>query len=80
MGKLTIGIFSSLVGSLSLDFAVKLSEAAIKKGHKVDFWVSGNGTMLSKKGQKSFKDYSFLQKRIQDLITTGNFQITVCEA
>ncbi len=46
MSKLTIGVFSSLVGSLSLDFAVKLSEAAIKKGHKVDFWVSGNATML----------------------------------
>lgn len=80
MGKLAIGCFSSLVGSMSLDFAVKLSEAAIKKGHKVDFWISGNATMLSKKGQRSFRDYSFLQKSVQDLLATGNFQMTACEA
>jgi len=80
MGKLTIGVFSSLVGSLSLDFSVKLSEAAVKKGHKVDFWISGNATMLSKKEQRAFKDYSFLQKTIQELLATGNFQMTACEA
>ena len=62
MAKLTIGCFSSLVGSMSLDFAVKLAEAAIEKGHEVDFWMSGNAVMLSKKGQKSFKDYSYLDK------------------
>jgi len=80
MGKLTIGCFASLVGSLTLDFAVKLSEAAVKKGHKVDFWVSGNATMLSKKGQKAFKDYSHLAKTLQELFATGNFQATACEA
>jgi tRNA 2-thiouridine synthesizing protein D len=80
MGKLTIGCFSSLVGSLSLDFAVKLSEAAIQKGHKVDLWVSGNATMISKKGQKAFKDYSALAKKVQELIASGNLQVTACEA
>lgn len=80
MGKLTIGCFSSLVGSLSLDFAVKLSQAAVNKGHKVDFWLSGNATMMSKKGQKAFKDYSALQKTVLELIATGNFQLTACEA
>lgn len=80
MGKLTIGVFSSLVGSLSLDFAVKLTEAAIKKGHKVDMWTSGNATMLSKKGQRAFKDYSALEKKLQELFATGNFQATACEA
>ncbi len=80
MAKLTIGVFSSLVGSLSLDFAVKLSEAAIKKGHKVDFWVSGNATMLSKKEQRAFKDYSALEKKIKELVATGNLQVTACEA
>lgn len=80
MGKLTIGSFSTLVGSLSMDFVVKLADAAVKKGHKVDLWVSGNGVTISHKGQKSFRDYSFLQKTIQDLIATGNFQITACEA
>ena len=80
MAKLTIGTFSSLVGSVSLDFAVKLSEAAVKKGHKVDLWVSGNATMLSKKGQRAFKDYSALQKTVLELLATGNFQATACEA
>lgn len=80
MAKLTIGSFSSLVGSVSLDFAVKLADAAVKKGHKVDLWVSGNATMLSKKGQRAFKDYSALQKTVLDMIATGNFQITACEA
>ena len=80
MGKLTIGCFSSLVGSLSLDFSVKLAEAAVKKGHTVDYWMSGNATMLAKKGQKAFKDYSFLSKTIQELLATGKFQITACEA
>ena len=80
MAKLTIGTFSSLVGSVSLDFAVKLSEAAVKKGHKGDLWVSGNATMLSKKGQRAFKDYSALQKTVLELLATGNFQATACEA
>ncbi len=80
MAKLTIGVFSSLVGSLSLDLAVKLADAAIKKGHKVDMWVSGNATMLSKKGQRAFKDYSALEKKLQELFATGNFRATACEA
>ncbi len=80
MGKLTIGVFSSLVGSLSLDFAVKLADAAIKKGHKVDMWVSGNATMLSKKGQRAFKDYSALEKKLHEMFASGSFQATACEA
>jgi len=80
MGKLTIGSFSSLVGSLSLDFAIKLSEAAIKKGHSVDLWVSGNATMISKKDQRSFKDYSALQKTVKAMLETGSFKMTACEA
>ncbi|KAF0182767.1 MAG: hypothetical protein FD164_963 [Nitrospirae bacterium] len=80
MGKITIGAFPGLVGSLSLDFAVKLSEAAVKKGHSVDFWVSSNGTMLSKKGQRAFKDYSVLYKTLEELFKTGRFQACACEA
>lgn len=80
MGKLTIGSFSSLVGSLSLDFAIKLSDAAVKKGHKVDLWISGNATMLSKKDQRAFKDYSALQKKVKELLESGNFKLTACEA
>ncbi len=80
MGKLTIGCFSSLVGSMSLDFAVKLSEAAVKKGHEVDLWLSGNGTMLGKKGQSKFRDYSYLMGTVKELIESGKFKITNCEA
>ncbi|MBI4688499.1 MAG: DsrE family protein [Nitrospirae bacterium] len=79
MGKLTIGCFSSLVGSMNLDFSVKLASAAIEKGHKVDFWVSGNGTMLSIKGQKAFKDYTHLEKTVKELMTKG-LTATACEA
>ena len=79
MAKLTIGCFSSLVGSMSLDFAVKLAEAAVEKGHAVDFWMSGNATMLSKKGQKSFKDYSYLDKRIRAAMDKG-MKMCACEA
>lgn len=79
MATLTIGCFSSLVGSMSLDFAVKLAKAAKEKGHDVNMWVSGNGTMLSKKGQRAFKDYSFLAKTVEALIADG-VQVTACEA
>ena len=79
MGKLTIGCFSSLVGSMTLDFAVKLAGAAIDKGHKVDFWLSGNATMLSIKGQRAFKDYSSLEKPVKELMDKG-LTITACEA
>ncbi len=79
MGKLTIGCFSSLVGSMSLDFAVKLSEAALNKGHEVDMWLSGNGTMISKKGQRSFQDYSSLEKTLSELISKG-MKLVACEA
>ncbi len=79
MGKLTIGCFASLVGSMNLDFSVKLSAAAMEKGHKVDLWVSGNGTMLSIKDQKSFKDYSSLEKPLKELMEKG-LNVTACEA
>lgn len=79
MGKLTIGCFASLVGSTNLDFAVKLSEAALEKGHKVDLWLSGNATMLSIEKQRAFKDYSSLEKTVTELMEKG-LNITACEA
>ncbi|MEW6003510.1 MAG: DsrE family protein [Nitrospirota bacterium] len=79
MGKLTIGVSSSLVGSMSLDFAVKLAEAAIDKGHEVDFWVSGNATLLSKKTQRPFRDYSHLGKKVGELIGRG-LEAAACES
>lgn len=79
MAELTIGVFSSLVGSTSLDFAMKLAGAAQKKGHKVNIWTSGNAVMLSKKGQRAFKDYSYLAKQVEELVANGG-EITACEA
>jgi len=79
MATLTIGTFSSLVGSMSLDFVAKLSTSAVNKGHKVNIWLSGNATMLAKKGQKAFKDYSHLEKSLRELLSNG-VEITTCEA
>ena len=52
MGELTLGVFPSLVGSMSLDFAFKLAEAGMAKGHKVNMWLSGNAVM-KEKGKES---------------------------
>jgi len=64
---------------MSLDFAVKLAETAVEKGHKVDFWVSGNATMVSKTNAKAFQDYSFVADKLKELMEKG-MQVTVCEA
>ncbi|MBI4826684.1 MAG: DsrE family protein [Nitrospirae bacterium] len=79
MGKLTIGCFASLVGSMNLDFTVKLAGAALEKGHKVDLWLSGNATMLSIDKQRAFKDYSSLEKPLKELMAKG-LKVTACEA
>lgn len=80
MGKLTIGSFSSPSGTMSLDFAIKLAEAAVNKGHTVDLWLSGNATVLGNRDHKHFKDYSHLQKTVKLLLDSGRFQMTICEA
>jgi tRNA 2-thiouridine synthesizing protein D len=64
---------------MSLDVAVKIAEAAVEKGHEVDFWVSGNATMISKTNQKVFQDYSSPDPKIKELMGKG-VQVTVCEA
>jgi sulfur relay (sulfurtransferase) complex TusBCD TusD component (DsrE family) len=79
MAELSIGLFSSLVGSMNADFAIKLAESAVNKQHQVNLWLSGNATTLSKKDQKSFKDYSFLIEKIESLIKKG-VSVAVCEA
>jgi tRNA 2-thiouridine synthesizing protein D len=79
MGSLTIGVFSSLIGSMSLDFALKLSEAAVNKGHKVNIWLSGNATGIVKNNQKHLKDYSTGEKPLKALMEKG-VEICTCEA
>lgn len=79
MGTLSIGVFSSLVGSMDLDFVLKLTQSAINKGHTVNLWLSGNATTLSKDKQKEFKDYSYLEKTLKELIGKG-LSVVSCEA
>jgi tRNA 2-thiouridine synthesizing protein D len=79
MGTLTIGTFSSLVGSMNLDFVVKLAETALDKGHEVNLWLSGNATMLANKDQKEFKDYSHPGLKLPELMEKG-LKVVVCEA
>ncbi|MEK9148535.1 MAG: DsrE family protein [Candidatus Desantisbacteria bacterium] len=79
MATLSIGLFSSLVGSMNADVAIKLAEAAANKGHTINLWFSGNATTLAKKGQKPFKDYSHLKDMLKALQEKGVL-IGVCEA
>jgi tRNA 2-thiouridine synthesizing protein D len=79
MGVLTIGVFSSLVGSMNYDFVLKLAEAAVNKGHKVNIWLSGNSTASAKKNQKQFKDYSHGESPLRALIEKG-VEVCTCEA
>lgn len=79
MATLSIGLFSSLVGSMNSDFAIRLAETAANKGHTVNLWFSGNATALARKGQKSFKDYSYLIEKIKALLGKG-VSVAVCEA
>lgn len=79
MATLTIGVFSSLIGSMNLDFVYKLSEAAVNKGHKVNIWLSGNATTAIKSNQKHLKDYSTGEKPLRELLEKG-VEVCTCEA
>lgn len=79
MATLSIGVFSSLVGSMSYDFALKLAEAAVNKGHKVNLWFSGNAAGSPKKNQKHLKDYSHGEKPLRTLMEKG-VEVCTCEA
>ncbi len=79
MGTLTIGCFSALVGSMNYDFMIKLAEAAVEKGHKVNLWFSGNASGSPKKNQKHLKDYSHGETYIRKLMEKG-VEVCTCEA
>ncbi len=79
LAKIVIGIFSAYIGSMNADFAIKLAEAAVNKEHEVFLWLSGNGVTLVRKNQKEFKDYSYLEKKVEELIEKG-VKIAACEA
>ena len=42
--------------------------------------MSGNATMLSKKGQKAFQGLFHLAKPVRNFLQQGNCNITACEA
>ncbi len=79
MGTLTIGCYPGLVGSMSYDFALKLADAAVSKGHNVSIWFSGNATGSVKANQKHLKDYSTGEKYLKALLEKG-VEICTCEA
>ncbi|MCX5717795.1 MAG: DsrE family protein [Nitrospirae bacterium] len=79
MATLTIGCFPGLVGNMTYDFALKLAEAAVNKGHKVNIWFSGNASGSVKAKQKHLKDYSTGEKHLRALIEKG-VEICTCEA
>lgn len=79
MATLTIGVFPSLIGSMNLDFTLKLSEAAVSKGHKVNLWLSGNAVGIVKNNQKHLKDYSTGEKPLKALMEKG-VEVCTCEA
>lgn len=64
---------------MNADFALKLAEETSNKGHSINLWLSGNATTLGKKGQKPFKDYSYLGEKIKTLVEKG-VAIGICEA
>ncbi len=79
MATLTIGCFPGLVGNMTYDFALKLAEAAVDKGHKVNIWLSGNATGSVKAKQKHLKDYSTGETHLKRLLEKG-VEICTCEA
>ncbi|MEJ2183578.1 MAG: DsrE family protein [Nitrospirota bacterium] len=79
MANLTIGCFPGLVGSMTYDFALKLAEAAVDKGHTVSIWFSGNATGSVKANQKHLKDYSTGETHLKRLLEKG-VEICTCEA
>jgi tRNA 2-thiouridine synthesizing protein D len=79
MATLTIGCFPGLVGNMTYDFALKLAEAAVNKGHKVNIWFSGNASGSVKAKQKHLKDYSTGEKHLKALMERG-VEICTCEA
>lgn len=79
MGKLTIGLFSGVVGNMNYDFAMKLIDAAVGKGHQVSLWFSGNASGSPIAGQKHLKDYPHAEASLKDLLAKG-VEICTCEA
>lgn len=79
MAILTIGCFPGVVGNMTYDFALKLAEAAVDKGHKVNLWLSGNATSSAKANQKHLKDYPTGEKHLKVLLEKG-VEICTCEA
>ncbi len=79
MASLSIGCFPGLVGNMAYDFALKIADAAVSKGHTVSIWLSGNATGSVKGNQKHLKDYSTGETHLKALLEKG-VEICTCEA
>ena len=74
---LTIHLRTGTMMNMDTNVVVKLAEAAIDKGHKVNVFGYGEGVMLIKDGQDP-KRFPNVGKLIQDLSMRG-VTVAVCE-
>ncbi len=79
MGTLLIGIITRPYGSTNWKFVINLAKEAIKKGHKVKIWCSGDATYILKKNQKEFARKFNYEKDLKELIDRG-VEIVGCES
>ena len=83
MATITINLLSGAVENENADFALRLSKAALAKGHKVNIFLFGNGSNLANKevpypGDRgmndaltTFMDSFRLGARLEELTSLG---------
>ncbi len=79
MGNITIGILTRPYGSRNLTFVLKLSKAAVEKGHNVKLWLSADSTTVLKKNQHKYKKRFHLEEDIKELLEK-EVEIVACES
>lgn len=77
MGALAISLFSS-AGSENSNFAIKLAESALDRGHVVHLWLAGNAAILAARDQKEYKKYFHYEGDLKRLLSKG-LRVAVCE-
>ncbi|GBE55717.1 MAG TPA: hypothetical protein ENH28_02030 [Euryarchaeota archaeon] len=79
MGNITIGILTRPYGSRNIAFVLKLSKAAVEKGHSVKLWLSADSTTVLKKNQHKYKKTFHFEDDIKELLEKG-VEIVACES
>ena len=77
MGILTIQVRSGTMMNMDPNVAIKLTRAAMDKGHKVKIFCYGEGVTLIKAGQNP-KRFLNVGDEIEELASLG-VEIAVCE-